>query len=240
MNNTDIIIFLIVCIIVVLIIIINVNTITSPIKKNTTKMEQFNIVNVVNDILNTESAKKISTNSTKLVKNFRDDIKNAINIIDSNFNKTKDTIVANTNVSLQLKPQLQPHILPQQVPPETITVIENNSYFKNSEITHIEFPDDDEIINYDGRPQLDQSQTQQEQNCTNINDDYDLNITELYRKKQIYIKSYLEDQTVRGYNLDSYADTAPLLNTGLIKLDKEVNFPKPNGYIFESSPVYKR
>ena len=73
-----------------------------------------------------------------------------------------------------------------------------------------------------------------------INDNYDVDLTNMYRQKQIYIKSYLEDPIVRGYNLDSYDNLSPLEKTGLINLEKEVKYPKPNGYIFKTSPAFKR
>lgn len=74
----------------------------------------------------------------------------------------------------------------------------------------------------------------------NINDDYDVNITELFRQKQMFVKSYLEDPVVRGYNLDFYETHSPLFNDGNIPLNKDVAYPKPTGYIFENSPAYNR
>lgn len=61
-----------------------------------------------------------------------------------------------------------------------------------------------------------------------------------YRKYQIYIKAYLEDPIVRGYNLKSYDDSSPIFKSGTINLDNGYKNPKPEGYIFESSPAYKR
>jgi hypothetical protein len=74
----------------------------------------------------------------------------------------------------------------------------------------------------------------------NSNETNDINITELYRKSQTFIKAYLEDPVVRGYNMDTYESYSPLFTSGKIPINKEVNVPKPNGYIFQNSPAYER
>jgi hypothetical protein len=74
-----------------------------------------------------------------------------------------------------------------------------------------------------------------------INDIHDdENMLENYRKKQQYVKSYLEDPVVRGYNVDGFESSAAFDQIGKIPLDKIVNNPKPFGYIFDSSPIYTR
>jgi hypothetical protein len=136
-----------------------------------------------------------------------------------------------------------------KVPPTIVT--ENNIETQESDIKKIEFPDDDDIVNYNGKAHFNiesfpilpnEKFKPDDNNCNNdnINDDYDINMTEIYKQKQMYVKSYFEDPTVRSYNIDTYENMSPIANTGLIKLDKDVNFPKPNGYIFKSSPVYNR
>ena len=72
------------------------------------------------------------------------------------------------------------------------------------------------------------------------NDDEDEDILISYRKKQQYVKSYLEDPVVRGYNVDGFESSAALEQIGKIPLNKIVNNPKPSGYIFDFSPVFTR
>jgi hypothetical protein len=68
----------------------------------------------------------------------------------------------------------------------------------------------------------------------------EVDITQLYRENQTFVKAYLEDPVVRGYNLDSYGGYSPLFTTGKISIEKDVNNPKPKGYIFQNSPAYNR
>jgi hypothetical protein len=72
-----------------------------------------------------------------------------------------------------------------------------------------------------------------------LNDDTDIDYLEYYRKHQMFVKSYLEDPILRGYNVDGYDNASPLFTTGKIPLDKKFKFPKPSGYIFNDSPAYK-
>lgn len=73
----------------------------------------------------------------------------------------------------------------------------------------------------------------------NINDE-DIDITEIYRDQQVFVKTYLEDPIVRAYNLDTYESYSPLFKSGNIPLDNEFKNPKPSGFIFTNNPAYER
>ena len=74
----------------------------------------------------------------------------------------------------------------------------------------------------------------------NTNDTDEIDLVDLYRQNQVFVKAYLEDPVVRGYNMDAYGGYSPLFKSGKISLEKEVINPKPNGYIFKSSVAYDR
>ena len=65
-----------------------------------------------------------------------------------------------------------------------------------------------------------------------INGDNDCDPSDYHRQYQYYVKSYLEDPVVRGYNINEYDHNASLDQIGKIKLSKDYNNPKPSGYIF--------
>ena len=71
-----------------------------------------------------------------------------------------------------------------------------------------------------------------------LNDDYDIDYLEYYRKHQMFVKSYLEDPVMRGYNVMEYNNVSPLFLNGKIPLDKKMKFPKPSGYTFDDAPTY--
>ena len=74
----------------------------------------------------------------------------------------------------------------------------------------------------------------------NLDQINDVDITQLYREEQTFVKAYLEDPVVRGYNLDSYGQYSPLFTSGKISTNKDVNNPKPSGYIFPNSVAFDR
>lgn len=324
MNKTDIVIFSIVLIIVVLIITININLesdektkpfvnippiehftttlnqVQSTQQTSSTRLDGFDIKDVIGNIINSQGVKNLQKNADSLINNFSDDSKktliktvNNLQQLDKNTNTlatqiAKTNEIANLSITKQeiqqyVKQEIQQYIeknLPKDTlkeEPKVVTVFDNNIEPPESNTKRVEFPDDEDVINYDnirinnlipkkrfanikiGKDVLlDKSNEKMIENSkkinntnfpicdaddiynTNINDDYDINITDLYRQKQMYVKSYLEDPIVRGYNVDGYEGSSPLSNTGLIKLEKEQLYPKPNGYIFKSSPAYKR
>lgn len=76
---------------------------------------------------------------------------------------------------------------------------------------------------------------------TDLNNSIDEeNMLDNYRKRQQYVKSYLEDPVVRGYNVDGYGSVASLKEIGRIQLNKMNEYPKPSGYIFDNSPAFNR
>jgi len=73
-----------------------------------------------------------------------------------------------------------------------------------------------------------------------ISGDSDDDLSEYHRQYEHYIKSYLEDPIMRGYNIGEYNVNASLDQIGNIKLTKDYKNPKPSGYIFNSSPIYEK
>jgi len=73
-----------------------------------------------------------------------------------------------------------------------------------------------------------------------ISGDSDDDLSEYHRQYEHYIKSYLEDPIMRGYNIGEYNVNAGLDQIGNIKLTKDYKNPKPSGYIFNSSPIYEK
>lgn len=65
-----------------------------------------------------------------------------------------------------------------------------------------------------------------------INDE-EIDLLEYYRKHQYFVKSYLEDPVVRGYNMNQYDKSATLSEIGKLPLTNDFKNPKPYGYIFE-------
>ena len=74
-------------------------------------------------------------------------------------------------------------------------------------------------------------------NITNSLDEID--IADIYRKNQVFIKSYLEDPIVRGGNIGEFEEYAGLSDIGLLSLENK-SHPKPSHYIFNTSPVFSR
>lgn len=247
MRQTDIIIFLIVLIIIITIIAININLFTNQYHMTEHTAEHFDLSNMTSNVVDEilKNQKKINNlNNQTLSKAFDKLTTDLTNDINNNFAKSTDLNQLN-----------------QQ--PETVVVIQNDiPDCKQKTVDDIWMPDETDIVNYDIQSkQSDQLKPQMQSilkpdaelpffypNClcgmddkiNDINDNYDVDLTNMYRQKQIYIKSYLEDPIVRGYNLDSYDNLSPLEKTGLINLEKEVKYPKPNGYIFKTSPAFKR
>lgn len=73
-----------------------------------------------------------------------------------------------------------------------------------------------------------------------VSGDNDCDPINYHRQYEYYIKSYLEDPVVRGYNITEYNHNASLDQIGKIKLTKDYKNPKPSGYIFDSSPIYEK
>lgn len=65
------------------------------------------------------------------------------------------------------------------------------------------------------------------------------NVVDDYRNLQQYVKSYLEDPIMRGYNVNDYDDSATLLNIGKINITNGEKQPKAVGFVFDTSPAYK-
>ena len=61
-----------------------------------------------------------------------------------------------------------------------------------------------------------------------------------YKKYQTFVKAYLEDPIIRASNLNDYDELSNIGNIGKIDLKNGEDQPKPNGYIFQSSPAYLR
>lgn len=61
-----------------------------------------------------------------------------------------------------------------------------------------------------------------------------------YRKYQQYVKTYLEDPVIRGYNINNYDNSTNLLGVGKIELMNGETQPKPSGFVFQTSPAYIR
>lgn len=74
----------------------------------------------------------------------------------------------------------------------------------------------------------------------NGGDDLNDDLNERWRSQLTYVKSYLEDPQTRGSNLNSYDNYGNLSDIGNIPLNNTFKYPKPSGYIFESSVVYNR
>lgn len=67
-------------------------------------------------------------------------------------------------------------------------------------------------------------------------DEYD--ILEYYKKNQVIVKSYLDDDLMLGSNIDDYENVSSLNDHGALHPEiKEFNYPKPNGYIFNNSSL---
>ena len=136
---------------------------------------------------------------------------------------------------------------------KTVKVINNiNDLEKTSEFD-IKFPDEDNVVEYGdymcaGNTQLRNKifsstfSTIKSPKVTNAmsEDNYDTNITDMYENEQKFVKSYLEDPSVRGYNLSSYDNCSPMFTTGNISIKKDVEYPKPSGYIFKGSSVSEK
>lgn len=61
-----------------------------------------------------------------------------------------------------------------------------------------------------------------------------------YRKYQQYVKTYLEDPVIRGSNVNDYDNLSNISDIGQIDLKNAEPFPRPEGYIFHTSPAYNR
>lgn len=212
------------------------NEMSSDIQNNTSKITNVMKTNLLQNFQSTNSpvTSEIKTKSA-LASEFKTAVETNLENTNSKFNddctvNNVDNIVDNID-NIDDKNFYLTKLIDRKLPEKNnyceinleneILTDDNTTMLKNSEhINNISFP----IC----------------ENESNINDNYDIDITETYRKKQMYVRSYLEDPIVRGYNIDFYDSSSPLANTGLIKLEKEVNYPKPIGYIFKSSPVFKR
>lgn len=247
---------------------------TTDKKNKSNDVEHFDTTAIIDNILKVESVKKtlnsglitmniIGSHANEIAQKIKADVKtdtkNLTTTIDNHLTNVKNALAANQTVSNTQNNQSN---INQEMNKQTVKVMENNIGLLESDIKRIEFPDDEDIVKYDGKNEYTQPLQKNPDNSNdrmiansvkinnvkfpicdndcNINDDYDTDITELYRQKQIYAKSYMEDPVVRGYNVESYGGFSPLANTGLIKLEKEVKYPKPNGYIFKNSPAYNR
>lgn len=80
--------------------------------------------------------------------------------------------------------------------------------------------------------------------CSNIErnniNDVDIDPQEHYRKYQTFVRAYLEDPVLGASNIDKYQEVSPIFKSGKIPLDDNFKYPKPSGYIFESSPTFKK
>jgi hypothetical protein len=66
----------------------------------------------------------------------------------------------------------------------------------------------------------------------------DEDILEYYKKNQIFVKSYLEDNLMLGSNIDDYITTSTITEHGALRPEvKEFQYPKPNGYVFNDSSI---
>lgn len=248
-------VILIIVVLIVLICVINLNN------NENHKLSTVKLPPIIKDDVDSNEHFGIS-NITKVAKDFDSDVKE---LIDKNIDLfKKKTKMTNDKINLESN---------------VLMSVSNDP--PKSDVKRIQFPDDEDIINYDefSTPsKMNEEKISKEinkktqpiveyagvnfddmgmlkrsekinnikfpicdENDDKINNDYDIDITELYRKQQLYVKSYLEDPIVRGYNLDSYENVAGLSsNTGLIKLDDKKINPKPMGYIFKTSPAYHR
>jgi len=73
-----------------------------------------------------------------------------------------------------------------------------------------------------------------------LNDEYEDDIMEIYRNNQHFLRSYLEDPVVRGYNVNDYDSSSALDGIGKIPLGRDFENPKPNGYVFNTSPAFEK
>jgi hypothetical protein len=73
--------------------------------------------------------------------------------------------------------------------------------------------------------------------CDDITDDYVVN---QYRQYQQFVQGNLEDPILRGYNVNDYDDNVSVIGIGKIDLKNGEDQPKPEGYIFPTSPAYNR
>ena len=72
-----------------------------------------------------------------------------------------------------------------------------------------------------------------------INDSrVDIDVVNEYKNKQQYVKTYLEDPIIRGYNVNDYDHSIKMNGLGKINLENGEKKPKPMGFIFETSPAY--
>jgi hypothetical protein len=66
----------------------------------------------------------------------------------------------------------------------------------------------------------------------------DEDILEYYKKNQVIVKSYLDDDLMLGANINDYENISSLDDHGALRPEiKEFQYPKPNGYIFNNSSV---
>ena len=71
-------------------------------------------------------------------------------------------------------------------------------------------------------------------NCIPENED----ILEYYKKNQVIVQSYLDDNLMLGSNVDEYVTVSSVTDHGSLRPEiKEFQYPKPNGYIFNNSSL---
>ena len=121
-----------------------------------------------------------------------------------------------------------------QMHPEMTNIIKNrkiNKRFQNNAFTDLiknDLETDD---------QFDQASKNYVRQLKNIDED-DIDPTEWFKKFQKFQPSYLEDLPTRGYNIESYTNISDVHNIGRIMLrDNHFKNAKPNGFIFQNSPI---
>jgi hypothetical protein len=73
-----------------------------------------------------------------------------------------------------------------------------------------------------------------------INLEEDEDIAENFRKIQNFIKTSMDDPIMRGSNIRKYNNVSKITDIGKIDLINSKNYPEPEEYIFESSPIFKK
>jgi len=257
MNNSDITILITVVIIIVIIILLNTNSIIDK-KNNIENFENSGLPKITNKTVANNQNRNFSLNllkyifpkisqesqesqklqkinieqetiqSLQSVKQIQNNTNNTNDINDLNDtnivsaeDKTAQVFLPNSsNIETQ-----KDNILNNPISLCTNTSLNNTNKNAYSYLIDIEKIPDKKFLmcnKYD------------EQN--NDNDD----ITDIYRKSQVFIKTYMEDPVLRGNNLDEYEHYSPLFKTGYISLGKEFDNPKPNNFVFQSSAIFNR